>query len=279
MFPFQTALNASTLAPFQLGVKEQIEVAAAAGYEGIELWVKDIDAYLESGGTLSELRAFVRDTGITVANAIAFWTWADEDAGRRAEGLEQAKREMAMLAEIDCLAAAAPPYGQVEAVSLDDMAGEYARLIQEGRKLGVEPYLEFWGRSKRLSRLSEAVYVAQESRMEGAKLLVDPYHMYTGGSTLEGLGMLSGTAIGIVHANDYPTSPAREAIQDSDRVFPGEGIARSQLLAQTLYAIGYRGYLSLELFIPNYGPLTALDVAKRGLASLHTTYSISSLST
>ena len=72
-FPFQTALNASTLFPFKLSVPEQVRVAAEAGFAGIELWVKDLDIYLAAGGTLPELRAVVADAGIAVINAIAFF--------------------------------------------------------------------------------------------------------------------------------------------------------------------------------------------------------------
>jgi ribosomal-protein-alanine N-acetyltransferase len=41
-FPFQAALNTSTLQPFKLSVPEQVHVAAAAGFAGIELWVNDM---------------------------------------------------------------------------------------------------------------------------------------------------------------------------------------------------------------------------------------------
>jgi hypothetical protein len=47
MHPFKPVLNASTLFPFNLNVVQQIEVAAHAGYYGIELWVKDISRIYE----------------------------------------------------------------------------------------------------------------------------------------------------------------------------------------------------------------------------------------
>src|SRR5215470_15584549 len=68
-FPFKTALNTSTLSPFELDIKQQVRIAAEAGYAGIELWFKDIDAYLASGGTIRDLRTYVRDTGIAIVNA------------------------------------------------------------------------------------------------------------------------------------------------------------------------------------------------------------------
>ena len=66
MFPFKTALNASTLFPFKLDVKQQVQIAAEAGFEGIELWVKDIADYLDGGrgGTIPELKAYIASRGI-----------------------------------------------------------------------------------------------------------------------------------------------------------------------------------------------------------------------
>jgi 2-keto-myo-inositol isomerase len=83
---------------------------------------------------------------------------------------------------------------------------------------------------------------------------------------------LNGERIGIVHVNDYPAAPAREAIADRDRVFPGEGVAPSLQLASTLHDIGYCGYLSLELFIDNFGAKSALEVASSGLDTILNTY-------
>jgi 2-keto-myo-inositol isomerase len=273
-FPFQTALNASTLFPFKVTLPEQVRVVAEAGFAGIELWVNDLDAYVAAGGTLRELRAMVADTGIAVVNAIAFFAWADADAATRERGFAQAEREMRMLAQLGCVAVAAPPFGNVAGVSLAAMAGHFARLAELGRRVGVEPYLEFWGRADTLSRLSEAVYVAMESGLPDAKLLLDPFHMYTGGSELASLAYLNGANIGIVHVNDYPAAPPREQISDAERVFPGEGVAPTQAFANLLHQAGYRGYLSLELFMEAYPGQSALEVARHGLAAMRRAYTI-----
>ncbi|WP_424767462.1 sugar phosphate isomerase/epimerase family protein [Paenibacillus sp. sgz302251] len=273
-FPFKLSLNTSTLFPYKLGVEEQIAVAAEAGYAGIELWVRDIDAYLEGGGKLPELRRRIEDTGIAVVNAIAFWTWADSEAAARRIGFEHAKRELELLVDLGCAAAAAPPFGSVANVSLDDMAEQFAKLAELSRGIGVEPYLEFWGRASKLNRLSEALYVAMQSGVQDAKLLLDPFHMYIGGSDVEGLGFLRGDCIGIVHVNDYPSEPARAVITDKDRLFPSDGIAPSARIAQLLHASGYEGYLSLELFMENFSGRSALDIAKYGLEKAKEAYSV-----
>lgn len=274
IFPFKTALNASTLFPFQLDVVQQVELAAQAGYDGIELWVKDIEAYLAAGGTTRALRQQIEQSGLTLVNAIAFFAWADVDPEKRAQGLEQATREMKILHELGCLGVAAPPFGDVAEVSLPEMAEAFVALNQRAQAIGITPYLEFWGRASKLSSVSEALFVAAQSGIEDVKLLLDPFHMYTGGSKIEAISLLRGSTVGVVHVNDYPADPARATIADSDRVFPGEGIAPSQDLARLLHAIGYDGYLSLELFISDFGSETALEVAQRGLASIRNTYTI-----
>jgi len=274
MFPFRTSLNASTLFPFRLSVPEQVRVAAEAGYDGIELWVKDIEAELDAGRTVSSLRRDIDAAGVNVVNAIAFFAWADADPAVRDRAFAQARREMETLAALGCAAVAAPPFGDVEGVPLEAFAERFAALVELGRSFGVEPLLEFWGRAKRLSKVGEALFVAAESGVPDAKLLLDPFHMYTGGSALSSLRYVKGENIGIVHANDYPSAPGRSAIADKDRVFPGEGIAPSAELARLLYAAGYRGYLSLELFIDDFAGKSASDVAAHGLACMKRAYAV-----
>lgn len=93
-------------------------------------------------------------------------------------------------------------------------------------KIGVEPYLEFWGRAKKLSRLSEDGFVALESRLPDVKILLGPFHMYTGGSDINNLAYLRGANIGIVHVNDDPAVPRRDQIGDNEESFLGRVLPR-----------------------------------------------------
>ncbi|MDI4643800.1 sugar phosphate isomerase/epimerase family protein [Cohnella hashimotonis] len=276
MFPFKAALNASTLFPFELEVPEQIAVAARAGYEGIELWVPQIKSYLAGGGTIAALRSCLEESGLAFPNAIAFFRWADEVETEREAAFEQAEREMQLLSELGCGAVAAPPFGEVGRVSADELAARFARLVELGRSIGIEPYLEFWGRAPKLSRLDEARDILRRSGVSDGKLLLDPFHMYTGGSAIAELGALTGAEIGICHANDYPASPGVESIGDGDRVFPGEGIAPLHDAAKILHRVGYDGYLSLELFVADFGGLTADEAASKGLQAMREAFDVES---
>ncbi|MCR2821131.1 sugar phosphate isomerase/epimerase family protein [Lederbergia panacisoli] len=274
MFPFKIALNTSTLFPFKLNVIEQIRVAREAGYEGIELWMQDIEAYLEGGGTIQDIKSALEETNIEFINAIAFFKWTDVDAETRSAAFDQAEKEMQLLYSLGCKYIAAPPFGDVSDTSLDEMARHFEQLVHNGRQIGVEPILEFWGKAKKLSTLDEARYVLNKSNIPDGKMLLDPFHMYVGGSNLAGLKSLKGDQIGVFHLNDYPNSPGKEEITDQDRVFPGEGVSPTHHIAEILNEIQYDGYLSLELFIEDFKGKSAVEVAEYGLNSVRNSYSI-----
>lgn len=88
------------------------------------------------------------------------------------------------------------------------------------------------------------------------------------GSGFEGLKLVDGNAISIFHLNDFPGAIPRTAQQDKDRVFPGDGAAPLQDLANTLRAKGGQIVLSLELFNPEYYAMDAGFVAKTGLEKM-----------
>lgn len=262
---FRYALNTSTIRGYDLGIVDQIAVTAKAGYQAIEPWLRDVDAYGAAGGHLPDLRSRLADHGLQVAGAIAFWKWADADAATRTQGLDLARREMDTIATLGGTCAAAPPFGNVAGVPLEAFAERYAGLCQIGQAAGVTPLLELWGHSPRLSTLAEVLYVALASGRPEARLLLDVYHLYKGGNAIDSLRLLSASAIGLFHVNDYPALPPRASIADKHRVWPGDGVAPLAELAGLLRDAGYTGFLSVELFNPDYWLGDALSTARTGL--------------
>lgn len=262
--PFKIAINTSTLAPFALDVVKQVKLATQSGYAGIELWLRDIVTYVNNGGKLTELRNLIADSGLEVVDGIAFAKWADADKVVGKDALEQAKKEMQMLEQIGCKAIAAPPCGNVKDVTLDQLAERFSKLYSIGEDLGVKPSIEVWGHAAILNRMSHAIYIALESRVKNPQLVLDVFHAYKGGDDFGGVRLLNGKSIGVVHVNDYSVSIPRDIISDVNRVFPGDGDAPYGNILSDLKSTGYSGYLSLELFIKDYGQKDALAVAKEG---------------
>lgn len=267
--PFRFALNTSTIMGQKLSLPEQIDVAAKAGYDGMEPWTRDLAAYQESGGALADLRKRIEDRGLTVVSAIGFAPWIVEDEAVRAKGLDQMRREMDWVAQLGGRWIAAPPAGATHTrVPLPAVAERYRKLLELGQQMGVIPQLEVWGASQTLGRLSEAVHVAIETQHPLACLLLDVYQLYKGDSGFEGLRLVAGSAMHTLHINDYPADPPRQTINDSHRVYPGDGIAPLPRILQILDETGFRGYLSLELFNREYWKQDAFQVAKTGLEKM-----------
>lgn len=264
---FRYCLNTSTLRGQKLSLVEEIEIAAAAGYQAIEPWIEEIERHVESGGSLADLRQRIADHGLTVEGGIGFAEWIVDDAARRAKGLETARHDMELLQGIGGRRMAAPAMGATDRndLSLLAIAERYRALLELGEGFGVVPIVEVWGFSQTLQRLGEAAFVAIESQHPQACILADVYHLYKGGSDYAGLRLLNSAALPLLHVNDYPAEPSREKIGDGDRVYPGDGVAPLDTIFRDLGALGFDGTLSLELFNETYWQQDALTVAKTGL--------------
>ena len=117
--PFRFCLNTSTVRECQYQGKKidivgEIEVAAKAGYTGIEPWIGEIDDYVKRGGTLPDLKKRIADAGLIVESAIGFAAFLAEDDSERQQGLVEAKRCMGLVREIGGTRLAAPPVGVTE---------------------------------------------------------------------------------------------------------------------------------------------------------------------
>ncbi len=265
--PIRFALNTSTVRGQKLNIEQQIDLCASAGYDAIEPWMGDLNEFVKHGGSLPQLRKRIEDAGLTVESAIGFAHWIVDDDQRRQAGLEEARRDMELLAQIGGKRIAAPPVGAQDAPGPDlpVIAQRYRKLLELGAEIGVVPQLELWGFSKTLSRLPELAYVAAAAEHPDACVLPDFYHIYKGGSDFAALAMIEAARMHVFHINDYPADPPRETIQDAQRVFPGDGVCPLPQTIAMLLQNGFRGCFSLELFNPQYWQRDAQEVASEGL--------------
>ncbi|HEX2532891.1 MAG TPA: sugar phosphate isomerase/epimerase family protein, partial [Chitinophagaceae bacterium] len=268
--PFVYCLNMATIRGHKLGFLGELEVASRAGFRSVEIWMDTLQAYLKGGGTLAEARRRMSDLGITAENAIGFAEWIVDDEDRRRKGIDQLKREMEQLAAIGCKRTAAPPMGatQQPGLSLAKAAERYRAILELGRQTGVTPHLELWGFSQNLGRLSEVLYVAVESGHPDARVVLDIYHLYKGGSSVETLPLVRPQAVDILHMNDYTKNTAPATITDADRIFPGEGVAPTRRVLEALRSPERPLILSVEVFNKEYYAQQAGKVAATALARL-----------
>ena len=257
--PFRVCLNVSTIAGYKLPVQKQIDLCAEAGFEGIELWTRDVDAFVKQGGTYETLRRQLEGSGLLLENMIGFASWFADDPSKRKEGLNQMRHDMEMVAGLGGKFIAAPAQGvtQLDRTRLPEYSERYRAILDLGDEMGVTPILELWGAGV-LNQLSDTMAIAIASGHSRASVLLDFYHLYRGGNSFDSLRLINGKILPVFHINDYPELPPRTELRDSDRVFPGDGICPFNKVLPLLYDSGFRGGLSVELF--NKGYWETMDV-------------------
>ena len=267
---FRYCLNMSTIRGHNLGFIKELETASKAGFRSVEIWMNSLQTYLTNGGTPKEAKKRIDDLGLTIENCIGFAEWIVEEEDRRKKGLDLMKKEMDLLVQIGCKRTAAPPAGATQTPGLDlkKAAERYRTILELGDATGVVPHLELWGFSKNLSRVSEVFYVALESGHPSAKVLLDVYHLYKGGSPVETLSLINPYSVDILHMNDYPAQLSSSVITDADRLYAGDGVAPIKQVLRALSKKDKPLVLSTEVFNKNYYAQDALLVAKTALQKM-----------
>lgn len=271
--PFRISLNTSTLQAYELPADEQIKLVAEAGFEGIEMWVRDIRSYIEAGGTAEELGELLSSGDLVLENMIGFSEWISDDADMRDEAHDLLRSDMEMIAAMGGKYIAAPVQGidSIDRTKFDDYAQRYRSILELGEETGVVPILEVWGTGA-LHKVSDCAHIAIASGHSDATVLLDFYHVYRGGNEWDTIDLVNAGKLPVMHMNDYPANPPREELTDADRVFPGEGVCPYDEVIPKLYRAGFRGGFSVELF--NRGYWESMDAVTILKESYEKTYSV-----
>ena len=260
-------LNASTI--MTTPIMRQIQVAAEAGYVAIELWHDHIDAHLDAGGQIQDIRKAVDDAGLAVPTTIYLAGWFETDGEEHIAAVDECKRRMehsAILGAPHIIAG--PPMGSADYYQ---GAKHYRELLELGDQIGVKPSMEFLGFVDELNTIEDALEVMNKSGRDDATTILDPFHIFRGGGSVESIAILSAGQIGISHYNDIPAEPTRIEQHDKDRVMPGDGVFDLKRYLELLDQVGYDRYLSLELFREDLWQQDPLEVAKVGMEKMRST--------
>src|SRR5438067_2189688 len=63
---FRFALNTATIMGQNLSLPQEVEIAAKAGYDGIEPWLNKVEKFAKDGGNLKDIGKRTRDVGLVV---------------------------------------------------------------------------------------------------------------------------------------------------------------------------------------------------------------------
>jgi 2-keto-myo-inositol isomerase len=251
------SLNLATILTADLSRK--LHAASAAGFPAVGLLFSDL---VRGGETaLAELQA----SGLAVSELVELSGWAAPDRAARATVLTQAARAFELAAHLKSpvVVAAAPP-GEVETVTVAQCFGELCHLAA---RHGVRVGLECDGAAEQLKDIAAIWDVVDTSGAENGGLVIDTFHFYRGGSTVEMLEAIPGKRIFLVQvADSMEVAPYNH--EDRRRIYPGTGAIIFEPLLAALSEKSYDGYYSLELYNEDYWRADPLLVAREGMRAM-----------
>jgi 2-keto-myo-inositol isomerase len=266
---FTFCLNTSTIKPQPL--LEKIRLTAEAGFAGVEPWINDIYEFIGQGGEVRDVEKAIADHGLIVPCMIAMRQWAEASELEYPIMLDEAKRRMELAARLGSpYIVATPPRDPCD---IGQIVTRYRDLLNLGREVGIKPTFEYIGFFRSTSRLNDAWQVVQEADDPGATLILDSFHSWNSGSTLDDLRAIPGDRISHYHIDDADSTKPMGSQTDPDRVMLGEGCIDLAGEITVLKEIGYEGTVSLELFNEELWERDPLDVLKTGIERMRELFS------
>jgi len=260
------SLNGSTIRTTP--ILTQIEAAAAAGFEALEVWFDKVDEHVAAGNTVAEVRNALDDHGLAVPTCIYLGDWFDSSGESHRHVLDECKRRIAIAAELGAPhVIAGPPLGKAD---YELGARNYRELLEIGAEFGVKPSMEFLGFVDQLNTIEDALEVMTKSGHPDASTVLDPAHIHRGGSPMESISKLTDSQIAVAHFDDVVADDVvhRGEQLDGDRVWPGEGVYDLARYIKLIEATGYDRYLSLELFREDHWARDPFEVTKEGMEKM-----------
>jgi 2-keto-myo-inositol isomerase len=263
------ALNGATT--MRADLASDIRAASAAGFDCLEIWASKLRNFLKSNST-AELKARLDEHGIEPysINSIEHVTFRDSEAHARL--LEECLELCRIASEIKCPYIVVVPSPLPESKSQDDVIEESVRVLGELGRIAEEHNValafEFLGQPDcSVQTLEQAAKIIEGLSRSNVGLVIDSFHFYAGGSTIESIDALDARKLFIFHINDAEDLP-REQLEDKHRLLPGLGILPLKEIISALRRINYDRVTSVEIFRPEYWERDPQELAREAHAAV-----------
>lgn len=261
--PWPICLDTATIRPASL--KDKVKIASNAGYDAIEPWDSELEKFELAGGNLKDLGKEIKDLGMFVPSVIGLWNALPPTKELFESSLKDTRRRMRMAADIGAEHIQTIPNTAGANYDQKWVADRYRDIIEIGLKeYKIHPALVFV-KYQPVKTMGQAMGIVMDSNHPGAMIIPDTYHMYISEGGFEGLKLVNGNAIAIFQFSDAPSAPSVSQLQDSHRVYPGDGILPLPQILRDLKASGFRKCISLEMYNPEYWKQDLQKVADTGL--------------
>ncbi len=250
---------------------DRLAPARTAGFTGISVFASECEALAAQGIPLGEQRQRINDAGLDVAEVEIVARWLPDqkpgpDMPEWSSDLLTRLTPEAVLPIAAELGASSVIVAEGFGVPFhaETMAGGFAAACDHFQPAGIGLALEFITGST-ISTLNQAAEIVRLANRANGGILLDSWHLFRGGSALETLRTLPGSAIRSIQISDAPAiaSDDLEHEMTHARLLPGDGAFDLPGLFDVLKSIGCTARIGVEVFSDSLATLPATAIAQR----------------
>jgi 4-hydroxyphenylpyruvate dioxygenase len=241
---------------------------AAGACRSIELWLGKLETWLQDH-SLDDVRRLMTENEVEfpVASYQGGLLASQGDARREHWQHFERRLELCRALGVRTMVVACDIAEPPEPLTLDRVRVSLAQAAQAAGNAGLRLALEFQARSTLGNNLQTAAALVGEADSPHLGLCFDVFEYYAGPSKFEDLAYLSSANLFHVQFSDL-TEVARELAADGDRILPGDGDFQLPPIVEALAAIGYAGYVSVELMNPQIWQVPARQFGEIAMTAL-----------
>lgn len=246
---------------------DKLAAAAAAGFDGIEVFDNDLVA---SPLSPAEVAARCADLGLRIE---LFQPVRDVEGVAPSEFpavVQRVERKLDVAAALGAPAVLLCSNVQPDAIDDPDLsAAQLAMLGDLAAERGLVLAFEALAWGRHVHRVGQSWDVVRRADHPAVRLAVDTFHMLSRGDGAKALDGVPGDRIGILQVADAPLLDM-DVLEWSrhHRCFPGQGTMDVSGVVDAVVRAGYDGPLSLEVFSDVVREAPAAETARDALRSL-----------
>lgn len=243
---------------------DKIEAAAAAGFDGIEIFREDL---VYSDGTPAEVARFVADSGLEILSLQSLRDFEASPEKYRDWNVKRAARFLDLAAVIGAPLLVVCANTRADTVDdTDQAAADLALLADMAAERGVRVGYEALATSSAVRSFVDAWHIVEKADRPNLGLILGAVHSMVAGADFSTLETIDPARIFLVHLADAPAAKMDvRLLARHFRLFPGQGDLPVADLYATLKAIGYDGPVSMEIFNDQLRAMSAKTIANDGI--------------
>ncbi|MEU0532606.1 sugar phosphate isomerase/epimerase and 4-hydroxyphenylpyruvate domain-containing protein [Amycolatopsis tolypomycina] len=228
-------------------LEDKLAAAAAAGFDGVELFENDL---LVSPSSPAEIRRRCADLGLSIDLYQPFRDFEAVPPDLHRANLRRAACKFDVMAELGTDTILVCSSVSPEAIDDDELAAEQLHALAEladSRGMRVAYEALAWGRH--VSGYEHAWRIVRRAAHPALGVCLDSFHILSKGHDPAAIRAIPGDKIFFLQLADAPKLPM-DVLPWSrhHRLFPGQGDFDLTAFTGHVLAAGYRGPLSLEVF-------------------------------